>query len=69
MYVQGGGPQGAGEKSTPSGRSILKCDKAARVPPPGDKALIGAILSDKHHILFSGVRGCKGELGGVGEWG
>lgn len=51
------GPQGAGEKSTPSGRSILKCDKAAQVPPLRDKALIEATLSDKHHAFLLRGRG------------
>lgn len=54
-----GGPQGAGEKSTPSGRSILKCDKAAQVPPPRDKAPIEATLSDKHHAFFLQGREAK----------
>lgn len=48
----GGGPQGGYGKSTPSERSILKCDKAAQVPPSRDKAQIEAILSDKHGAFF-----------------
>lgn len=47
-----GGLQGGSEKNTPSERSILKCDKAAQVPPLRDKAQIEAILSDKHHVFF-----------------